>query len=92
MAKYNIKKLQLLAKREGMTFISHSWESDVQRIYDFVVKGAESIRRVKFVTFKSDKKLFPDTANVYVGRSSKYGIEFKSYNDLIKKIKNFKVD
>ena len=91
MAKYDVRKLQLLAKREGMKFKFHNWENDTQRIYDFDVVGAESIRRVKFVTFKNDRRLFPDSANVYVGRSSKYGLKFKSYNDLIKKIKDFKV-
>lgn len=91
MAKYNINLLRRLAKKEGLKLSSNYWETDTQRVYDFGVEGDTPVRRFRVVSFKEgQRKLFPDTGNIYVGESSKYGIEFDSHEDLIKKIKNFK--
>lgn len=90
MAKYNVELLKKIAKKEGLKLKLNYFENDSQRIYDFDVIGNTNVRRFKIVTFKTDTRLFPDTANVYVGTSAKYGIQFNSHEELIKKIKNFK--
>ena len=88
MAKYDEKLLKKKAMKYGMRLISHNWDTSSQRVYDYDVDGANSIRRIKFVIFKDGKKLFPNTANVYIG-SGKYGIEFNSYDELMRKVKSF---
>ena len=91
MAKYDIKLIDKLAKKEGMKLKLHYWETETQRIYDYDVSGSNvGYRRMKLVTFKNGNKIFPDSANVYVGESAKYGFRFDSYEELIKKLKNFK--
>jgi len=90
MAKYNVKKLKELAKKHGIKLKDHSYESDKYIVNDMDVIGAKIIRRVKFVSYKIGRKLFPNHANVYGGESTKNGIEFNSHEDLIKKIVDFK--
>ena len=81
------RKRGLVLESEPVFFTGH------QRVYNFYVKKGSMIRRIKLVTF-SDERINmqnkEDSVNVYYGESSKGGIWFKSYTELIEKIKRFK--
>ena len=90
MAKYNVNLIKKLARKKGINLILNFFETSTQRIYDFDVVGSKvGYRRMKIVTFKDGNKLFPDTANVYIG-SGKYGFRFNSYKEMIEKLHSFK--
>jgi len=87
MARFNKQKLIDMAKQKNIFLKGQPVRfTGSQRVYDFDVSGDTIIRRLKIVYFSDDKRI-ANVANVYVGNSSKYGIEYTSYSDLIYQMK-----
>ncbi len=89
MAKYDVKLLKKLAKKEALELKLRFFETELKNFYDFNVTGNTNVWRFEIVANKRGKNLFPSIANVYIGTSSKFNIQFNSYKDLILKIKFF---
>ena len=90
MARFNKQKLIKIAKQKGIILKGEPVRfTGTQRIYDFDVSGDTNIKRIKIAYF-SDEKTIKNHANVYMGSSTKRGIYYNSYNNLIDKIKRFK--
>ena len=87
MARFNKQELIEKAKQKGIILKGQPVRfTGTQRIYDFDVSGDTKIRRIKIAYF-SNEKTIKNHANVYIGDSTKRGIYYISYNDLIDKIK-----
>jgi len=96
MKQLNVKLLKKLAKQNGMFWKRYlingndGYNSNTFEVYDFDITSAKSIRRLKLIILKNENKLFPNVANVYVGESTKYSIEFESNEDLVEKVLKMK--
>lgn len=90
MVRFNKQELIEKAKQKGIILKGQPVRfTGTQRIYDFDVSGDTKIRRIKIAYF-SNEKTIKNHANVYLDKSTKRGIYYTSYNDLIDKIKKMR--
>jgi len=84
---FDKQKLIRMAKQNGLILRGQPVRfTGTQRVYDFDVSGDTKVRRIKIAYF-SDENTIKNHANVYIGESTKRGIYYDSYDDLINKIK-----